>query len=109
MTLLGNLPGISVSAEHSAYSIREALQRREATCIISLPAKLLIHAEALLPEATRTLMQMTNKILPKSTRGRSEAPGKSLNPKFGALFQALTILGKFAARALERVSANLAA
>src|SRR5664279_4424734 len=99
--LLGSLPGISVSEEHSAHSIREALQRREATCIISLPAKLLIHAEALLPEATRTLMQMTNKVLQKSARGPSGVPGKSLNPRFGVLFQAITSLGKFAARALN--------
>jgi NAD(P)-dependent dehydrogenase (short-subunit alcohol dehydrogenase family) len=101
--LLGNLPGFSVSADFAARSIRESLQRRQATCTISLPARVLIHAEALLPEATRTIMQLTNELLlPGANAGDQERTGKALNPKFGALFQALTRLGQVAASGLNQ-------
>ena len=63
-SLIGNLPGFSVSAEHAARAIRQSLQKRDLMCTISLPAKLLIHMEALLPEATRTVMQLSGKMLP---------------------------------------------
>lgn len=101
--LLGNLPGFSVSADFAARSIRESLQRRQATCTISLPAKVLIHAEALLPEATRTIMQMTTELaLPGAAANENSSTGKSLNPRFGAVFQALTSLGRMAATALNQ-------
>jgi short-subunit dehydrogenase len=96
--LLGNLPGMSISAEESAKTIRQSLQKRDLTCTISLPAKLLIHAEALLPEATRTVMQLTTKLLPSADENSGDAPGKALNQRFGKLFQALTALGKVAAQ-----------
>ena len=100
-SVLGNLPLISVSAEESARSIRQSLQKRDLTCTISLPAKLLIHAEALLPEATRTLMQLSTKLLPSSNQNNGQVAGKALNQRFGSLFQTLTSLGKVAARGLN--------
>jgi short-subunit dehydrogenase len=96
--LLGNLPGFSVSAEYAARVVRESLQRRNATCTISLPAKVLIQTEALMPEATRTVMQMANQlILPSAAASDGEETGKTLNTKFGGIFQALTKLGRLAA------------
>ncbi len=96
-SLLGNLPGFSVSVQQSAREIVDALRRRAATHTISLPAELLIQAEALAPEATRIAMQLVNRFaLPAASTG-SEKTGKSLNPKFGVLFQALTHLGRMAA------------
>ncbi len=97
-SILGNLPGISTSAEEAAHEIRAALQRRHLTCVISLPAKLLIHSEALLPEVTRSVMQLANElVLPGKNSNRSAASGKALSPAFGKLFQALTSLGRLAA------------
>lgn len=105
--LLGNLPGFSVSAEFAARSIRQALQQRQATCTISLPAKILIHSEALLPDATRTVMQLMNQyLLPAGTAGAGETGGKQINSRFGAWFQALTSLGKMAARELNQHPVN---
>jgi short-subunit dehydrogenase len=101
-SLLGNLPGLSISAEESARTIRQSLQKRELTCTISLPAKILTHAEALLPEATRAVMQLTSRLLPGPHQNSGEAPGKALNQRFGNLFQALTSLGKVAARGLNQ-------
>jgi len=97
--LIGNLPGFSVSGEYAAKSIREALQRRQMTCTISLPAKLLIQAEALLPEVTRTVMQVTNEfVLPRPSSTVRKESGKDLNRGFSGLFHALTALGQMAAR-----------
>lgn len=105
--LLGNLPGFSVSAEHAARTIREGLQRRRATCTISVPAKVLINSEAILPEATRTVMQMMNHyILPSGTPAGGEATGKQANSRFGVWFQALTSLGKLAAREFNQGAAH---
>lgn len=102
-SLLGNIPGFSVAAEEAARSIREALQSREQVCTISLPAKLLIQSEALLPEATRLMMQMVNTyVLPVATGNKSTGSGKNLNERFGPLFQALTSLGRTAARSLNQ-------
>lgn len=96
--LLGNLPGFSVAAEYAASRIRSALENQQHTCTISLPAKLLIASEALLPEMTRTALAAVNRIiLPRAQRGSDCASGKLLNARFGSLFQSLTRLGKSAA------------
>jgi short-subunit dehydrogenase len=101
--LLGNLPGFSVSAERAATTIRESLQRRQANCTLSVPAKILIQAEALMPEATRTIMQMANEyVLPNASASGSEAKGKLLNSRFGPVFQALTGLGRLAGAQLNQ-------
>jgi len=100
---LSTLPGLTVSAEHAARSIRQALQRRHLTSTISMPAKLLIQSEALLPEATRTIMHLVNQYaLPGANQDQSEKSGKALNSRFGGLFQSLTALGRLAARALNQ-------
>jgi short-subunit dehydrogenase len=102
-SLLGNLPGMSVSAEQSAQEIREALQRRQLTCTISLAAKALIQSEALLPEATHALMEAANRILlPKAGQQTEDVKGKNLNSRFGTLFQTLTSLGRTAATSLNQ-------
>jgi short-subunit dehydrogenase len=101
-SILGNMPGFSVAAEDAAREVREALQHRALTRTISLPAKLLVHSEALIPELTRTAMQLTNEfLLPGPGKNRSEASGKLINSRFGAVFQALTALGRAAASALN--------
>ena len=94
--LLGNLPGFSVAADYAARCVRNALEGQEYTCTISLPAKILIASETLLPEVTRAVFAAISRVLPHHS-GREAAKGKSLNPAFGALFQALTLLGKRAA------------
>jgi short-subunit dehydrogenase len=100
--LLGNLPGFSVAADEAAREVRHALERRQLTCTISLPAKVLIHSEALLPEATRTVMQLASKfVVPASNNNSVASDGKPLNSKLGSVFQALTSLGRLAARGLN--------
>lgn len=100
--LLGNLPGFSVSAEQAAREVRVALQNRQLDCTISLPAKILSHASALLPEATHSLLQLANEYaLPKAHGSRQTRTGQEANAKFGTLFQALTSLGRLAAGKLN--------
>lgn len=101
-SMLGNLPGFSVSAEFAAREVRRAIENRNLTCTISLPAKLLIGAEALLPEANRELMQAAGTyLLPKGDGSKAAEAGKMVNHKFGSVFQALTQLGRMAATRLN--------
>ena len=102
-SVLGNLPGLSVAARDAARSIRQALVSRQLKCTISFPAKLLIQSEAILPEATRTAMQIINQVvLPKAGKTSRELAGKVADSKFSALFQAVTVLGRDAAQAFNQ-------
>ncbi len=97
--LLGNLPGFSVAAGYAASCIRQAVERQRRMCTISLPAKLLIASEAVLPETTRKIFRLINDVLlPGSDEKGSSVSGKLLDPAMSRLFQVLTGLGRTAAR-----------
>lgn len=101
-SLLGNLPGFSVSAGHAARAIREAMEHRRHTCTISLPANILIRSEAMFPETTRTAMAAMNEwVLPDAQGHTKTFAGKILNADFGSAFQAFTSLGRHAAENLN--------
>lgn len=101
-SLLGNLPGFSVSASYASHCIVRALQHDRRTCTISLPAKVLIRAEALLPEITQATLAAVNRyLLPAPGSGTQSVSGKMLNSSLNVFFQALTSLGKTAARELN--------
>lgn len=100
--VLGNLPGFSVAAEYAARSVVQALVSRRNTCTISLPAKLLIRAEAFLPDTTQSIFGALNKyVLPKSHSVTKRVSGKILNSSSNRVFEALTALGRSAAIALN--------
>lgn len=99
--LLGNLPGFSVAADHAAEQIVKAIQKRRQTCTISLPAKLLIAAEALIPEASRDLMAHTSRYLLPGSAAKEPHVGKYLNPLLNVVFQSATTLGRNAASDLN--------
>lgn len=99
-SLLGNLPGFSVAADYAARQIREAAESRKHQLTISLPAKMLIGVEALMPELTLTLFGMVNSLLP-GPGTNSSVRGEAVNPRFGKVFQVLTTLGRQAARRLN--------
>jgi hypothetical protein len=101
-SVLGNLPGSSVAASYAARSITNALLRNRRTCTISLPAKLLIRAEALLPETTQTVLAAMNRyLLPGPGGGTQAVSGKMLESGLNPFLQAVTFLGKTAARQLN--------
>jgi short-subunit dehydrogenase len=100
--LLGNLPGFSVAADYAARSIREAVEQHKHVCTISLPARILIACDALIPETTRTMLASVNRyLLPTSESTKDLVPGKEVNPKLNAVFHLLTALGQLAARDLN--------
>jgi short-subunit dehydrogenase len=99
--LLGNLPGFSVAADYAAQEVVEAIENRRRTCTISLPAKILIAAEALMPEAIREFMAITNRYLLPGSASKEPHVGKYLNPALNLIFQGATSLGKTAARELN--------
>jgi len=95
--LLGNLPPFSVAADYAAACIRRAVENKRYTVTISVPAKLLTAAEALLPETTRAAFELvTRNLLPDSEQSVTHT-GKPLNRQFGKVFHTLTALGKAAA------------
>jgi short-subunit dehydrogenase len=100
--LSGNLPGLSVSAGHAAKSIRRAIERRRYSCTISLPAKMVIACDALLPNTTRAVLERVNRwLLPHPSESSETHEGAELNRSFGKVFQALTAAGRNAARDLN--------
>jgi short-subunit dehydrogenase len=99
--LLGNLPGFSVAADYAAEQIVEAVRKRRHVCTISLPAKILIAAEALMPEATRELMAATNRYLLPGSASKEPHLGKYVNQTLNAIFQGATTLGRSAASTLN--------
>jgi NAD(P)-dependent dehydrogenase (short-subunit alcohol dehydrogenase family) len=96
--LLGNLPGLSIAADAAARQIVAALEAKKHNCTISLPAKLLVGAEALLPNTTRTIMGYINAVLPTAKHPTRHIQGKELDSQTSSVFQAFTTLGKQAAR-----------
>jgi short-subunit dehydrogenase len=105
--LSGNLPGLSVAADYAARCIRNAMEQRRSVCTISIPAKLLIASDTLLPNMTRTVLAGVNRFLLPAPGASTEArSGAALNPSFGKLFQAVTILGRRAARDLNECTAT---
>jgi short-subunit dehydrogenase len=105
--VLGNLPGFSVAADYAARCIRRALERKLYVCTISLPAKILIVCDALLPETTRTVLAGINRfLLPERQESTQTLTGHSLDRTFGRPFRVFTSLGKRAARQLNEQAAR---
>ncbi|MDQ2840271.1 MAG: SDR family oxidoreductase [Acidobacteriota bacterium] len=95
--LLGNLPGFSVSADYAAAGVREALERGEPVCTISLPAKVLIGMEAIAPDVNRTVLELVDRYALPHSGEKDSRTGKTLDSPLNLLFQSLTRLGKLAA------------
>lgn len=96
-SVLGNLPPFSVAADYAAVCVRRALENQRFTCTISVPAKLLIASEALLPETTRTALELVSRHILPHSKHTGTSSGNQLNSQFGKIFEALTTLGKAAA------------
>jgi NAD(P)-dependent dehydrogenase (short-subunit alcohol dehydrogenase family) len=99
--LLGNLPGFSVAANYAARCVRRALENGQHVCTISLPAKVLVACETLLPNTTRTMLSAANRFLPDAGESKGAVSGHSLDAMFGGPFHMFTSLGKRAARRLN--------
>ena len=95
--LLGNLPGVSISAEKAAGQIIDALAKKQFECTVSLPAKVLVAADALMPNTTRSIMSAVNAVLPSASVHTHQKPGKDFEPQMNSVFDAFTTLGKQAA------------
>lgn len=95
---LGNTPGLSISASNAARQVLTALEKNEFNCTISLPAKLLVASEVLMPDTTRTIMGLINLVLPSGKKQSPLTAGKDINPEMSSVYHAATALGKEAAQ-----------
>jgi NAD(P)-dependent dehydrogenase (short-subunit alcohol dehydrogenase family) len=96
-SLLGNLPGLSTPADAAARDVMTALDKKQYNCTISVPAKLLVGAEAFLPNTTRTIMSHVSAVLPSAQSPSRKAPGKEFDSGMSSVFEAFTTLGRRAA------------
>jgi short-subunit dehydrogenase len=62
-----SLPLASISGERAAAQIVDACRHGDAELVITLPAKLAVIANAVMPEAVATAMQLANRVLPPPT------------------------------------------
>ena len=96
--VLGNLPGFSVAAGRAAKEICNAIMEGKDIWTISVPAKVLVALEALVPEINRTVFEAANRFALPDSQAKESVQGKHLNPSFNLLFQGLTTLGRLAAQ-----------
>jgi short-subunit dehydrogenase len=92
-----SLPGLAMGVDRAARRIVRACARGESHLVLSLPAKLAVTLQALLPGVTGGLLAIANRLLPSPGGiGRTTAPGhaseSALSPSW------LTVLGERAAR-----------
>jgi short-subunit dehydrogenase len=64
-TVLGSLPGMTVSAPYAAHKIVKAVKRGQSQLIISLPANLGVLAHSLFPNLTNGFLAMVAERLPQ--------------------------------------------
>src|SRR5581483_5491620 len=96
-------PLVSVSAERAARAIVKACQSGRARLTLSIPAKLAIPLNDLLPETTSSLLALTNRVLPgpagiESRRARGHESFSAWSPSW------LTALDEKAARKNNEVA-----
>jgi short-subunit dehydrogenase len=97
------LPFLSISADRAAQQIVAACERGDARLVVSLPAKIAIQLNEIVPELSASVMALSNRLLPKSggigTRSKRGADsGSLLSPSW------LTALNDLAAKRNNEVA-----
>jgi short-subunit dehydrogenase len=92
------LPGISQPVRRAAKRIVHAMRTGKDECITSLPAQILSLAHGLAPSSTRDILAFAHEFaLPKPDPSKDGVSGKVAERDKGALFRAMTTLGRHAA------------
>lgn len=91
------LPLLSVSAEHAARQIVSACRRGRTELVISVPAKLAVLFDTLLPEVTSNLFALANKLLLPTSGGIGEREAKGKESESALSPSWLTTLSEQAA------------
>ena len=106
-SVLATLPGLSMDAERAARKIVRAAKRRESERTLGIPALLLARAYGLAPTLVAPILGLVAMLLPGSDAGgREKLRGmevrERLDPAQGRVVDALTTLGRRAARELNQ-------
>jgi NAD(P)-dependent dehydrogenase (short-subunit alcohol dehydrogenase family) len=67
------LPGLSMNAERAARRIVRACIRGDAEIVLSLPAKIAVQLDALMPGVTADVLGFVNSLLPSAERSATQA------------------------------------
>ena len=67
------LPGLSINAERAARQIVHACIRGQAEVVLSVPAKVAVKINALMPGVTADVMSLVNSLLPAADRSEKQA------------------------------------
>ncbi len=105
-SLAASLPGISMSAERAANQIIAATVAGTAERTLGAPANLISWFHGLFPGATSDLLGLVNRALPRG--GRDKVRGGDTATLRNPLMQAVTVLGRQAARKLLQPDARAA-
>jgi NAD(P)-dependent dehydrogenase (short-subunit alcohol dehydrogenase family) len=91
------MPFLSMSAQRAARQIVAAARRGRPELTITLPARCLIVAQALMPNALARVLQLVNWLLPKTRAGRDAVTQKGYQSQSAWAPSLLTILADRAA------------
>jgi short-subunit dehydrogenase len=105
--LAAALPGISMDAERAAAQIVQAIKRREAERILSVPANVMARFQGLFPGANASILSLVNRyVLAGASHGQTEtATGMQIQERMGSsLLDAATEWGLAAGRRFHQYS-----
>lgn len=91
-------PGITMSARRAARQIVMATRRGEAERVLTIPANLLAVFHGLFPGITSDMLGLVNRLLPRGQGDQAKTPGSEAAVNRTRTWNALTTLGRSAAR-----------
>jgi NAD(P)-dependent dehydrogenase (short-subunit alcohol dehydrogenase family) len=94
-----SMPFVTISGERAARQIVGATRRGEAERILTIPANMLARFHGLFSGATSDILSLVNRlILPRPSNDHTKVPGSETAVAHNRTLNALTVLGRAAAK-----------
>jgi short-subunit dehydrogenase len=97
-----SLPLLSLTPEHAARLVVQAICAGKAESVLGTPAQILSRAQTLLPGLTADVLRLSNALLPKGSVDHTIQTGRDLDDQHGSLYRLLTALGRRAGHRLNQ-------
>lgn len=100
---LSSLPLLTTSGESAARAFVRAIRRGEGEYIYPPQYGVIARLHGLAPATTAAVLGFADRLLPKTEGGQETTPGREIEARLepGAIWQALTVLGRSAVRSLQ--------
>ncbi len=100
-------PAISIDAERAAREIVDATVHGASEKILSMPANVLAHAHAALPQLSGMVLELVNRLLPSSEGKNNARPGHEMEARWKSrIWETITSSGRQAAESLNELNAH---